>query len=54
MEEEKEKLPEKKTKKEKKADETLPFCTTAPSPEHARGAEEEEPCDDSRTGDYKK
>ncbi len=38
-----------KTKKgKKKADEPLPFCTTAPSAEHARGPNEDEPCDDSR------
>ncbi|MFO7739431.1 MAG: hypothetical protein R6V46_13210 [Desulfatiglandaceae bacterium] len=40
----------KKQKKTKKED--LPFCTSAPSAEHARGMEFEEPCDDARTGDY--
>lgn len=39
-------------KQKKKSEEKLPFCTSAPSAEHARGMEEEEPCDDSRTGDY--
>jgi hypothetical protein len=28
----------------------LPFCTSAPSAEHARGSEEEEPCYDYREG----
>lgn len=28
----------------------LPFCTTAGSPEHARGEAEDEPCDDGRSG----
>jgi hypothetical protein len=35
-------------KKEK--DEGLPFCTTAPSAEHSRGPEEDDPCDDGRSG----
>jgi hypothetical protein len=35
-------------KRKKKADAPLPFCTTAPSAEHARGPDEDEPCDDSR------
>jgi acyl-CoA synthetase (NDP forming) len=30
--------------------EKLPYCTSAPSAEHARGSEEEEPCDDYRAG----
>jgi len=34
----------------KKADAPMPFCTTAPSAEHARGLDEDEPCDDSRGG----
>ncbi len=38
-------------KKKKKADEELPFCTTAPSAEHARGTDEDEPCDDFREGE---
>lgn len=38
------------SKKKKKPEKPLPFCTTAPSPEHARGREEEEPCDDYRKG----
>jgi len=32
-------------------DKKLPFCTTAPSPEHARAYDDDEPCDDSRAGD---
>ena len=28
----------------------LPFCDTAPSAEHARGKNEDEPCDDGRAG----
>lgn len=39
-------------KQKKKLEEELPFCTSAPSAEHARGMEVDEPCDDSRTGDY--
>ena len=38
---------EKKMEGEKK----LPFCTTAPSSEHARASNEDEPCDDGREGD---
>jgi len=38
---------------EKKA-QNLPFCTTAPSPEHHRGSDLEEPCDDAREGEYEK
>jgi len=34
----------------KKQAEHLPFCTSAPSPEHARGDSDDEPCDDSRSG----
>lgn len=47
-------MPEKKEetseeeRKRKKAEVPLPFCTTAPSAEHARGDREDEPCDDSR------
>jgi hypothetical protein len=41
-------------KKQKKVEEGIPFCTTAPSAEHARGDEADEPCDDSTTGDYEK
>ena len=37
-------------RKKKKAEEDLPFCTTAPDAEHARAHNEDEPCDDSRSG----
>jgi len=42
---------EKKEKQEKKEEEKLPFCTNAPSPEHARADSDDEPCDDSRGGE---
>jgi hypothetical protein len=37
--------------KKKKAKKPLPFCTTAPSAEHARADSDDEPCDDSRSGE---
>ena len=46
-EEEKKELEE---KSEKKRNDPLPFCTNAPSPEHSRGMNDDEPCDDSRKG----
>lgn len=44
------KRPKEKAKKEKKkkADAPVPFCTTAPSAEHARAPNDDEPCDDAR------
>ena len=45
MEDQKKDIKEEKAKK-KKAEEKLPFCTTAPSAEHARASAEDEPCDD--------
>jgi hypothetical protein len=42
---------EKKEKQEEKEEEKLPFCTNAPSPEHARADSDDEPCDDSRGGE---
>ena len=33
---------------ESKPEEKLPFCTSAPSAEHSRGSDEDEPCDDYR------
>ncbi len=42
---------EKDEKTKKKEEEALPFCTTAPSAEHSRGDEMDEPCDDFRSGD---
>lgn len=35
----------------KEGDAQLPYCTTAPSAEHARAHDDDEPCDDSRDGD---
>ena len=37
--------------KKKKTEEDLPYCTTAPSAEHYRADDEDEPCDDGRTGE---
>jgi len=36
--------------KEKKSEEELPYCTTAPSAEHHRAHGEDEPCDDATSG----
>lgn len=43
-----------KGKKQKKAEESIPFCTNAPSAEHTRAEDADVPCDDSRTGDNEK
>ena len=51
MEEKEEKQAEEQVEKKKKKEEELPFCTTAPSAEHARADEEDEPCDDFREGE---
>ena len=48
---EQEEKKEKAQVEKKKAEEELPFCTTAPSAEHARAGEEDEPCDDFREGE---
>ena len=48
MTEEKDRTP---TGEKKKKDGSLPFCTKAPSAEHARATEEDEPCDDTRAGE---
>ncbi len=45
-----EKLEEQKKGKKKNDDEKLPYCTTAPSAEHARASDDDEPCDDGREG----
>jgi len=45
-----EELEEKKKSKKVNADEKLPYCTTAPSAEHARASDNDEPCDDGREG----
>jgi hypothetical protein len=41
----------KKKDKTQTPEEPLPFCTTAPSAEQARGADGDEPCDDGRKGE---
>jgi hypothetical protein len=52
MEEKKvEEVEEQEKQKKKKFDEKLPYCTTAPSAEHARTFDNDEPCDDGRSGD---
>ena len=38
---------------QEKAKNNLPHCKTAPSAEHARGSDNDEPCDDGRTGKIK-
>jgi len=38
-----------KTEKDK-----LPYCTTAPSAEHSRASDDDEPCDDAREGNINK
>ena len=52
MEEQKDKEVEELSEKKKKkpAEDELPFCTTAPSAEHARADQDDEPCDDYREG----
>lgn len=42
---------EKEKHKDPKQESKVPFCTTAPSPEHARAEAEDEPCDDGRAGE---
>lgn len=37
--------------KDKKGVDPLPHCRTAPDPEHLRADNEDEPCDDYRSGD---
>ncbi len=51
MEVKEEKKEEEQVKKKKKKEEELPFCTTAPSAEHSRADEEDDPCDDFREGE---
>jgi hypothetical protein len=48
MLEEKQEMSKEEVEKGKKAEEPLPFCSIAPSAEHARALNEDEPCDDSR------
>ncbi len=47
MKEQKHEEKEEKVKKKKKVEDPLQPCTTAPSAEHARAPNEDEPCDDS-------
>jgi len=49
-EKEPEKIEENNNRKKKKVEKSLPFCTTAPDAEHARAHDDDEPCDDSRSG----
>jgi len=44
------KIQENNHRKKKKAEEALPFCTTSPDAEQARAHDDDEPCDDSRSG----
>jgi len=50
MDDPKKEEPEVQTKK-KKIKDPLPSCTSAPSAEHARADSDDEPCDDSRSGE---
>ena len=51
MEEKKrEELEEQDKRKKKKVKEKLPYCTSAPSAEHARASHDDESCDDGRSG----
>jgi hypothetical protein len=50
MEDQEKKKIDEQAKSKKEDEEPMPFCTTAPSAEHARGADDDEPCDDSRSG----
>jgi hypothetical protein len=52
MEEEKIKKDEELEKgKKKKQDDKLPYCITTSTAEHARANEDDEPCDDGRSGE---
>jgi hypothetical protein len=39
-------------KKKEGQDWPMPYCTTAPSPEHFRASDEDEPCDDARATEF--
>jgi len=43
---------EAKKKKNEKQEWPLPVCTSAPSAEHHRAEDEDEPCDDARATDF--
>ena len=45
---------EDKEKKKKKVEVPLPYCTTAPDPEHHRAEDDDQPCDDARSGNIEK
>lgn len=49
-----EKIEENNNRKKKRSEEDLPFCTTAPDAEQARAHDEDEPCDDGRSGSMDK
>ena len=50
-EKKREELEEQDKVKKKKVKEKVPYCTTAPSAEHARGELEDDACDDYREGE---
>jgi hypothetical protein len=50
IEDEKQKVSEDERKKKKKEAPPLPLCTTAADPEHHKGEDNDEPCDDYREG----
>jgi hypothetical protein len=41
-----------KKNQDKAKDWPLPFCTKAPSAEHYRSVDEDEPCDDARATEF--
>jgi len=45
-----EELEEQEKEKKESGEETLPYCTSAPSAEHARANHDDESCDDGRSG----
>jgi hypothetical protein len=49
--EEQKKNEQEEVEEKKIEDEGQPFCTTAPSAEHARGDLDDDPCDDFRGGE---
>ena len=52
MTEEKEKKQESGKKKKEDQEWPLPYCTTAPAPEHFRADDSDEPCDDARATEF--
>jgi hypothetical protein len=51
MSEEKDDQKDPKAKKKKEQENPLPACTSAPSAEHTRAVDDDEPCDDGRAGE---